>query len=332
MQLAGLDANPQSAYTQGNRRPRRLVGFPRADGDLFYRPLILTLLTLLLLTSACNDAQESLQPTFDPTPMVVLPSATKEPSLTPTPTYIPSATPNPLHPPSPTRPACLDQPGTIVTGELEDPSLPQNLSFRVYLPPCYTEDLNLRYPTLYLLHGLQVSDRQWDELGVDEQADALITSGGTSPFLIVMPWQKTGVEVETTIVDVLVPRIDQIYRTLRQPAWRAIGGLSRGGGWALRIGLRHPDLFGAIGLHSPAIFFSDPYIALWVKDIPEEAMPRLWIDIGNQDSLQKSTLALIALLEELGVPYTSLMPAGDHTSEYWSSHLEDYLLWYTSGW
>ena len=332
MQLAGLDVNPHSAYTQGNRRPRRLVEFPRADGDLYFRSLILTLVTLLLLISACNNPQESLQSTFNPTPTAVLPNATAELSLTPMPTSTPSTTPTPPCPPNPTRPACLDQPGVIVTRELEDPSLPQNLSFRVYLPPCYPEDLNIRYPTLYLLHGLQSSDRQWDELGVDEQADVLITSGRAPPFLIVMPWQKTGVEIETTMVDILVPHIDQIYRTLHQPAWRAVGGLSRGGGWALRIGLRHPDLFGAIGLHSPAIFFSDPYIALWVKDIPEEAMPRLWIDIGNKDSLLESTLALIAFLEELGIPHTSLMPIGDHTSEYWSSHLEDYLLWYTSGW
>lgn len=332
MQLAGLDANSQSAYTKINRRPRRLVDFPRADGDLYFGQLILPLLALLLLTSACNDAPDSLQQTSDPTPMVWLQSATTEPSLTPTPTSTRCLTPNPLHPPTPTRPACLDQPGTIVTGELENPLLPKELSFRVYLPPCYTEDLDLRYPTLYLLHGLQASDSQWDELGIDEQADALITGGGVPPFLIVMPWQKTGVEIETTIVDVLVPHIDHIYRTLRQPAWRAIGGLSRGGGWALRIGLQHPNLFGTIGLHSPAIFFSDPYIAAWVKDIPKEAIPRLWIDIGNRDSLQEPTSALIALLEELGVPYTSLMPVGDHTYEYWSAHLEDYLLWYTSVW
>ena len=332
MQLVGLDANPQSAYTQGNRRPRRLVDFPRADGDLFFRPIILTLLILLLFISACRHTQETLQPAYDPTPTAGVPSATTKPSLTPTPTLTPSATPNPPYPPSPTRPACLNQPGAIVTRELEDPSLSQKLVFRVYLPPCYIEDLNIHYPTLYLLHGLQSSDRQWDELGVDEQANTLISSGRTSPFLIVMPWQKAGVEMETTIVDVLVPHIDQNYRTLRQPSRRAIGGLSRGGGWALRIGLRHPDLFGIIGLHSPAIFFSDPYIALWVKDIPAEAMPRLWIDIGDKDSLHESTLALIALLEELGVSYTSLMSTGDHTSEYWSSHLEEYLLWYIVGW
>ena len=65
--------------------------------------------------------------------------------------------------------------------------LPLPLSYRIYLPPCYDEMEDARYPVLYLIHGQNFNDDQWDRLGVDESADALIAAEEMSPLLIVMP-------------------------------------------------------------------------------------------------------------------------------------------------
>jgi enterochelin esterase family protein len=206
------------------------------------------------------------------------------------------------------------------------------LVFQVYLPPCYEEGIDQDYPTLYMLHGLHADASQWLDLGITEIAANLISSGQVEPFIIVLPTQKAGVDLESAVIDELVPYIDNVYRSQQDPAFRAIGGLSRGGGSALRIGLKHPDIFGNIGLHSPATFYDLVYVTLWIRGIPKDDLPRIWIDIGKDDSLRESTLALIATLDELEVAYTSLLPEGDHTAAYWSAHLEDYLRWYTSLW
>jgi enterochelin esterase-like enzyme len=227
---------------------------------------------------------------------------------------------------------CNDQTGTILSTEIDSSISNQPLTFRVYLPPCYADDSDQDYPTLYMLHGIQSDDSQWVDLGITDLADNLISSGRLEPFIIIMPWRKTGLDLEIALIEELIPHIDEIYQTRSQPFWRAIGGLSRGGGSALRIGLKHPDVFGVIGLHSPATFYDTVYVSIWIREISMEDMPRIWIDIGDEDTLRDATLELIALLDELEVPYTSLLPEGDHSPAYWSAHLEDYLLWYALPW
>lgn len=321
---AHLDDNGQNAYTQRNRRPRLPVALLQGGGVLIFGKLTFVLFALLILNSACS--LRTATPSYTP------PSLTQNasPMFTPHATLAgrPSTIPAPLATPS----ACQETSGSMHTAEVDDPSLVRALPYRVYLPPCFDYERETPYPTLYLLHGLTYTDSQWDELGMDETADKLITSGQIPHLIIVMPWERTGINLEVAVVDVLVPIIDQNYPTERSPRERAIGGISRGGGLALRIGLRHPEVFGAIGLHSPANLYSPPYIVRWINQIHEDSFPRLWIDIGESDSLKRSADDLLALLDEYGMPYTSQVSPGDHSPAYWSSQLETYLQWYASDW
>lgn len=284
----------------------------------------LFLFTCLFLLGACSIPGTTL-------PASAPPETTRVPSRTPLPS--PTERLPPASTSSPTPPACLGQGGQVVVDELEDPSLPRSLPYRIYLPPCYDVLPETRYPTLYLLHGLASTDSQWDDLGVDETAGSMITSGQAPPFLIVMPWERKGLEYETAIVDGLVPAIDRTYRALPGPRWHAMGGISRGAGWALRIGLKHPDVFATIGLHSPAVLSPDLYyIPAWLEAIAPEQMPRLWIDTGDHDVLRRSTEELADLLNEQDVQFSWHLFPGYHAPEYWSAHLEDYLRWYTEEW
>jgi enterochelin esterase-like enzyme len=332
MRAAFLDTHPQKAYTLTNRRPRRFAGVPQVGGAFVSGRLVLCLLVLLLIITACSNSQAWPRQATDLPPQIEIHTSTTQLSSTQITSPASTSIPNPSPPPTSIPRPCLNTSGKIITGEIEDPALTRALPFRVYLPPCYGSDPETRYPSLYLLHGLQYSDSQWDDLGVDEKAETLITTGIAPPFLIIMPWHRTGIDPETATVDVLIPYIDRVYQTRSGPAWRAIGGLSRGGGIALRIGLRHPDLFSAIGLHSPANLYSRAYIAAWVKDIPAEAMPNIWIDIGDRDTLLDSAQELIDLLDDLSVPTSWQVNPGSHNAAYWSSHLEMYLRWYSSGW
>ncbi|MEE8120834.1 MAG: alpha/beta hydrolase-fold protein, partial [Anaerolineales bacterium] len=228
-----LDLRKHPTYSVGNRRPRWSAKNMQIGGVL---RVFLTGIFLSLAISGCSTP-------IDPPSILTSHPPTAIPTrIPPTPEVIQKESPTPVPvAATATETICSGSEGYIVQSEIEHPSLPRTLPFRVYLPPCYDEQPEKYYPALYLLHGLQGTDAQWDDLGVDEAANTLIESGTLPPFLIIMPWQRTGIEIETAILNVLIPHIDQTYRTRSEPKWRAIGGVSRGAGQALRIVLVHPD-------------------------------------------------------------------------------------------
>ena len=85
-------------------------------------------------------------------------------------------------------------------------------------------------------------------------ADEAISSGTVSPFIAVLPAAGPDRDYngewagpwERELVDELVPWIDTNLPTIADPQGRVIAGLSAGGFGAMDIGLRHPDLFGAV--------------------------------------------------------------------------------------
>ncbi|MCZ6530183.1 MAG: hypothetical protein O6949_07610, partial [Chloroflexi bacterium] len=115
----------------------------------------------------------------------------------------------------------------MIQGELVDSELPRSLPYRVYLPPCASE-VQGQLPTLYLLHGLARTDAHWDDLGADEVAKDLMVAEQAPPFLIVMPWERLGLEYDQTIVKYLIPHIESEYGASPDRALRSIGGISRG--------------------------------------------------------------------------------------------------------
>ena len=221
-------------------------------------------------------------------------------------------------------------------GSLDSTNPPQE--FRIYLPPCYDEKTNERYPVLYLLHGQTYTDDQWIRLGAVDTADDLILSGESVPFIIVFPddryWNlPPGAGFGQRLVEVLIPHIDDAYRTLADRDHRAIGGLSRGAGWALRLGLTRWDLFGTIGLHSLAVLQTDASeIREWLADIPPSSRPRVFMDIGDNDQEYEMAGQVEAQFTDFGLPHEWHLYTGAHTEEYWSAHVEEYLRWYVEAW
>lgn len=281
---------------------------------------ITILLTLLPFITACSTPNE-LTPTLTHLP------ATSTPQAFPT-FAIPTDTP------SPTPLACLTQPGTVEEGILETTKPPQQ--FFIYLPPCYTEQTAEHYPVLYLLHGQTYTSDQWIRLGVPNALDKLLLTNEAPPFIIVFPddryWNlPSGATFGERLINDLIPHIDKTYRTLPDSPHRAIGGLSRGAGWALQLGLSHPDLFSIIGLHSLAAFQKDvAKIDDWLSDTPSH--PSIFMDIGDADQELASAQRIENLFTQLDVPHEWHLYSGAHTEEYWSAHVDDYLRWYGEHW
>jgi enterochelin esterase-like enzyme len=224
----------------------------------------------------------------------------------------------------------------VEQGIVEETKPPQE--YLIYLPPCYDEMPDLRYPVLYLLHGQTYNDDQWVRLGAVEVMDRLFLKEDVSPFIIVFPddryWNvEAGPGFGQRLVDHLMPYIDQNYRSLADREHRAIGGMSRGAGWALRLGLRRWELFGTLGLHSLAAFGDDrPFLRNWLEAIPPEKWPEIFIDTGENDSELGFNLLFENTLTQLGIPHEWHLYPGAHDEAYWEAHAEEYLRWYAEGW
>ena len=257
------------------------------------------------------------------------------PGQTPAPTALSTDMPEPTHTPVP----CVETRGRFEFHKFQTTVMTHPLEFRVYLPPCYDFDPERQYPTLYLLHGQSFNDDQWDRLGADETLDAMVGAGETDGFILVMPRESNYMIDQWTskfgqaIGEELVPWIDEYYRTRPEREWRAIGGISRGAGWAMRIGLIHAQTFGAIGGHSLAPFRGDFNAApFWFAEIPPDQKPRIWIDAGDRDFMHDPARVFANRLEDYDMPYEWHVYPGAHTETYWGEHIADYLNWYAASW
>jgi enterochelin esterase-like enzyme len=228
--------------------------------------------------------------------------------------------------------------GRIERHTLSTDTSPWPWEFRIYLPPCYDQEPDRRYPVLTLIHGSTFNDDQWDRLGADETADRLTAAGEIEPLIILMPRDRRWVEPTEdpfgeTVVDNLLPWLEENYRTRTDREGRAIGGLSRGAAWAVHLGLSRWELFGAIGGHSLPVFWTDtPKIRGWLQDIPTDQLPRIYLDIGENDYLIESATWFENVLNDLNIPHEWYIFPGRHEESYWESHLEAYLRWYSLPW
>jgi len=297
----------------------------------------------LSLLAACNTSIPTSIMILTPTTSLLstLPPPISTPRPTLTSTHSPSPTLPPTdQPPSTAQAACLETKGHVEISQLATGLLREPLDYRVYLPPCYEFDTNRHYPVLYLIHGQSYNDDQWERLGAGQVADVLITKDEIVPFLIVMPrdrvWSQPDQDMfGEAVIQSLVPWIDTHYRTLADRKYRAVGGLSRGAGWAVHLALSHWELFGTLGAHSLPIFWSDTdYIKKWLDEIPFDKLPRIYMDIGDDDrtEVMKSAVWFENLLTERDIPHEWHLFAGPHEEIYWQTHLEQYLRWYTAGW
>jgi len=285
----------------------------------------------LVLISAVLAGLSACVPPLTPTlPVAFSPS----PIVTP---VSPTSAPTPLLTPSSIT-DCLAIPGQIEADSLSSQYLAGALEFLIYLPPCYDEQISQRYSALYLLHGQYYGDDQWVRIGAPAAADRLSAAGEAPPFIIVMPhdpsWkQPTEYGFAGALTGELIPYVDAHYRTLADRDHRAIGGLSRGAGWAIHFGLTRPDLFGALGAHSPVVFWTDsPHLGDWLKAISPESLPRIYLDIGDNDHELQTALELEDILNRQSIPHEWHLFHGYHEEAYWQAHVEEYLRWYAAGW
>ena len=139
----------------------------------------------------------------------------------------------------------------------------------VYTPPQYDDDVNVRYPVLYLQHGYTENETGWSRQGrCGFIMDNLLADGKCLPFIIVMengeishpaqgPQANFGSLMSAAnelfpkiLTQDVIPYIDSHFRTIPDKAHRALAGLSMGGMQTRHISLNYPGYFSQIGIFS----------------------------------------------------------------------------------
>jgi S-formylglutathione hydrolase len=156
--------------------------------------------------------------------------------------------------------------GKGLEGNLEGDSPDRDVA--VYLPPSYNTAREQRYPVVYMLHGFTDDVDHWwgvkpHFVNLPAVIDQALAGGKTQEMIVVMPnaytryqgsMYSTSIATgdwENFVASELVAYVDSHYRTIPGAASRGLSGQSMGGYGAIRIGMKHPEVFSSVYLLSP---------------------------------------------------------------------------------
>jgi enterochelin esterase-like enzyme len=258
--------------------------------------------------------------------------------------------------------ALFSQAGGKVSDNLTLPSkiLKMERKYAIYLPPDY-ETSQRSYPVLYLLHGAGDDQSGWIQFGeVKNIADKAIQEGKCTAMIIVMPDGNTGQRgyfnspkgdwnYEDFFFQELMPYVEKSYRIRTDKRYRAIAGLSMGGGGSFMYALHHPELFSSACPLSASVgpLSMEEASSRWEKQYPgiakEEltkyfarhsalelvnSMPddqkkavRWYIDCGDDDFLYEGNCLVHIAMRKKDIPHEFRTRDGGHTWTYWREAL-----------
>lgn len=233
---------------------------------------------------------------------------------------------------------------SIVSEDFYMPQLNKTRRVWIYLPQNYNSSAQ-NYPVLYLHDGQNVFDAYTSFAGeweVDESLSQMeqngfrgviavaIDNGGADRLDEYAAWENTayneggsGDEYVEFLVSTLKPYIDEHYRTLPDQEHTGIMGSSLGGLISLYAATKHPDVFGRVGVFSPALWFNKPqiydYVAANTKTYPQ----KFYLLCGGSESTDmvpdmlamKNTL-LTAGFDANEIAYI-VKPNGQHSEWFW---------------
>ena len=145
----------------------------------------------------------------------------------------------------------------------------------IILPPDYATS-GKHYPVLYGLTGftgtglMMLNISAWQP-NLQQRIERLMAEGKLPPAIYVLPdcftryggsqyLNSTAIgRYEDYLIEEIVPHIERTYRTLAGPEGRGVFGKSSGGYGAITLGMKHPDLFGAVACHSGDMAFDLVY-------------------------------------------------------------------------
>jgi enterochelin esterase-like enzyme len=256
----------------------------------------------------------------------------------------------------------LAQTGKVLDDlSLKSKILKGNRKYAVYLPPDY-ETSQRSYPVLYLLHGGGDDQTGWVQFGeVLHITDQAIQEGKATPMVIVMPDANAGQRgyfndskgewrYEDFFFEEFMPFIEKTYRIKGEKRYRAVAGLSMGGGGSFMYALHHPELFSSAcplsaaagpisledtrtylerrGVQNPSPAEVEAYYArhsalALIAAMPEDQKKavRWFIDCGDDDFLYEGNSLVHIAMRKKEIPHEYRVRDGGHNWTYWRASL-----------
>jgi enterochelin esterase-like enzyme len=208
----------------------------------------------------------------------------------------------------------------------------------IYTPPAYSK--NKKYPVLYLLHGIGGDEKEWLNGGKPQVIlDNLYAENSIEPMIVVMPNgramkdDRAGGNIfdtakvrafatfESDLLNDLIPFIEQKYPVLTDREYRAIAGLSMGGGQSLNFGLGNLDKFAWIGGFSSAPNTRKPEELIPDPEATRKNLKLLWISCGDKDGLISFSTRTHDYLTEKNIAHIYYIEPGAHDFKVWKNDL-----------
>ncbi len=247
--------------------------------------------------------------------------------------------------------------------KIESIALKRSVYCSIYIPADIDEIKS--YPSLYLLHGVESNYKDWIEKGeVNKTADALISQNELKKLFIIMPdagdsfysnAYDDSEKYEDFFMKELIPKIESEFNIIRNRNYRGIGGLSMGGFGALKLALKYPEVFSIAFSHSGALFdepdalkttiesvaasfkriFGSPYDKKhWELNNPYSLLKSkennkkiaFYLDCGKSDRIFHLSENMHKFLTSLNIDHIYNVFEGEHTWDYWKTHIKDSLL------
>lgn len=239
--------------------------------------------------------------------------------------------------------------------------LKMDRKYAVYLPDDYATS-NRSYPVLYLLHGAGDDQSGWVQFGeVRQITDKAIENGTATAMIIVMPDANTGQRgyfndlkgewnYEDFFFQEFIPFIEKEYRIRSEKRYRAIAGLSMGGGGSFVYALHHPEMFSTacplsascgplttddakktlvrLGNQSPSddevtAYYNKYSVLALMNNMPDDQKKavRWYIDCGDDDFLFEGNSLVHIAMRKKEIPHEFRTRDGGHSWVYWRAAL-----------
>ncbi len=264
-------------------------------------------------------------------------------------------------------PALLPAQSGKVMDNLSLPSkiLKMDRKYAIYLPPDY-DSSQRSYPVLYLLHGGGDDQTGWVQFGeVLHIADKAINEGTSTAMIIVMPDANTGQRgyfnspkgdwnYEDFFFEEFIPYIEKTYRIKTEKRYRAVAGLSMGGGGTFMYALHRPELFSSacplsastgpirledvdaqlqrrgienLNTRQKEEYFKKHSALSLVENVDVEKIKsvRWYIDCGDDDFLYEGNSLIHIAMRKREIPHEFRIRDGNHGWHYWRTALPEVL-------
>lgn len=236
------------------------------------------------------------------------------------------------------------------------PTLDRHRRISIYRPIGY-DGTDERYPVIYMQDGQNLFDeenafgREWcvDETLDAEQGKVIIVgidNGAEHRMAEYMLHDHPdhgaaeGAKYLKDIVEVLKPFVDSVLRTRPEKEYTCIAGSSMGGLISFYAGLYFPNIFGAVGVLSPALWLDAPGIfseakEKLVRDETAGSHMQRWYFYGGaleSETMVAEVATMVNVMREIphiNVTY-QLDVEGIHDEEVWKNYFPNLYKWFTN--